>query len=140
MMAGAALDALGAGWLGTFPLSAEARRFPQNSSESCVDVVDATTIDLSYARAEAPKSTLAAMATRRRRVNISFLRSIHQTSSSLAMNFFASPVRGVLKKDVASPVSITPPRWSMTISPANRRASPRSWVDITTLMPRWLTA
>ena len=56
------------------------------------------------------------------------------------MNFLASPVRGVLKKDVAAPVSITPPRGSMTISPANRRASPRSWVDITTLMPRWLTA
>lgn len=56
------------------------------------------------------------------------------------MNVFASPVCGVLKKDDAGPVSITRPRWSMMISPASRRASPRSWVDITTLMPRWLTA
>ena len=33
-------------------------------------------------------------------------------------------------------VSTMRPRCSSTISPASRRASPRSWVDITTLMPR----
>jgi hypothetical protein len=44
-----------------------------NSPESCVDVVEATTIDLSCARTGAPKATLAAMATRQRRVNASFL-------------------------------------------------------------------
>ena len=37
-------------------------------------------------------------------------------------------------------VSTTRPRCSSTISPASRRASPRSCVDITTLMPRAATA
>ncbi len=43
---------------------------------------------------------------------------------------------GVLKKLRRRRVSTTRPRCSNTMSPASRRASPRSCVDITTLMPR----
>ena len=43
---------------------------------------------------------------------------------------------GGRRSDAAAPVSTTRPRCSRTISPASRRASPRSWVAITTLMPR----
>src|SRR5262245_42287287 len=51
----------------------------------------------------------------------------------------ASSVLGAKKKTSAGPFSITRPRCMSTISPASRLASPRSWVDITTLMPRTAT-
>ena len=49
-------------------------------------------------------------------------------------------VLGSAKNVAAAPLSMTRPRCSSTISPASRRASPRSCVDITTLMPRAATA
>src|SRR5262249_40858470 len=52
-----------------------------------------------------------------------------------AANRRASSVLGAEKKASAGPLSITRPRCTSTISPASRLASPRSWVDITTLMP-----
>src|SRR5215467_1719076 len=58
-----------------------------------------------------------------------------QTSNSPAANRRASSVLGAEKKASAGPLSTTRPRCISTISPASRLASPRSWVDITTLMP-----
>ena len=43
---------------------------------------------------------------------------------------------GCRRRSAAVPLSTTRPRCISTISPASRRASPRSCVDITTLMPR----
>src|SRR5258708_14365659 len=66
-------------------------------------------------------------------------RMLPHTNNSPAMNLRASSVRGASKNAGAGAVSTRRPRCSSTTSPARRRASPRSWVDITTLMPRWLT-
>ena len=51
----------------------------------------------------------------------------------------ASSVLGSAKNVSAAPLSITRPRCMSTISPARRLASPRSCVDITTLIPRAAT-
>src|SRR5713101_4106149 len=52
-------------------LALNSGRMWPNSPESCVDVVEAATIDLSCAKAEAPNATPAVTAIRQRRVNIS---------------------------------------------------------------------
>src|SRR5262249_19685236 len=63
-----------------------------------------------------------------------------QPSNSPLMNRRGSSVLGSAKNVSAAPLSITRPRCMSTISPARRFASPRSCVDITTLIPRAATA
>src|SRR5262245_57206056 len=101
-------------------------------------------MDLSCARAGAAATSVmvAAKTTRLRRVGMMFSSSYAyreiddgQTKSSPAVNRRASSVLGAEKKASAGPLSTTRPRCISTISPASRLASPRSWVDITTLMP-----
>src|SRR5215468_4904457 len=125
-------------------LALKSGRMWPNRPESCVDVVEATTMDLSCARAGAAATSVmvAAKTTRLRRVGMIFSSSCAyhdtddgQTSSSPAVNRRASSVLGAEKKASAGALSITRPRCTSTISPASRLASPRSWVDITTLMP-----
>ena len=112
-----------------------------NRPESCVEVVEATTIDLSCAQRAARRIATAAM------------RSAGGESSMFIVVFVASdqqfageeccaPRRFAAHRRTSRParVSTTRPRCSNTTSPASRRASPRSWVAITTLMPRAPTA
>src|SRR5262249_193496 len=73
-------------------------------------------------------------------IDHAILRCVLQTSSSPAMNLRASSVCGVAKNSAAGVFSINRPRCSNITSPASLLAWPMSWVDITTLTPRALTA
>src|SRR5690606_2016844 len=65
-----------------------------------------------------------------------FLRILIQASKSPATKRRAASVFGAVKKVCASAASTTRPLFISTISPPSLRASPRSCVAITTLMPR----
>src|SRR5262249_16151905 len=118
------------------------------AEQTGVDVVEATTMDLACARAGAAATggIVGGKTTRLRRVGMMLSSSCacrdtdnSQTSSSPAVNRRASSVLGAEKKASAELLSITRPRCMSTISPARRLASPRSCVDITTLIPRAAT-
>ena len=64
--------------------------------------------------------------------------SDQQLAGDEPAGLLASSVRR--RNSAAGPLSTMRPRCISTISPASRRASPRSCVDITTLMPRAATA
>ena len=76
----------------------------------------------------------------RRRVSMDFLPWSSDAAIHRQERLRLGGLRCCRKRSLPEPVSITRPRCSRTMSPASRRASPRSWVDITTLMPRAATA
>ena len=114
-----------------------------NRPESCVEVVEATTIDLSCASGgrcrEQRQAAKRDERTACRHGGPPFRRAF-KSASSPATNRRASSVSGLVKKVAASLASTMRPRCISTMSPASRRASPRSCVAITTLMPRAATA
>src|SRR5262249_253128 len=111
-------------------LALNSGRMWPNRPESCVEVVDATTMDLSRAPTgpAAMRATVAAKNSRLRRIGMvlsSLCSSIEewataQTSNSPRMNRRASSVLGSPKNLSAAPLSITRPRCMSTISPARR--------------------
>ena len=133
-------------------LALNSGRMWPNRPESWVEVVEETTIDLSCARAaerrpRARQGGGTMRSARRRSACMTILLSAGDVSGSVKpavrrrRTGAASAVFGVAERTLGGvAVSTTRPRCISTISPASRRASPRSCVDITTLMPRAATS
>ncbi len=115
-------------------LALNSGRMWPNRPESCVDVVEATTIDLSCATAsDGASASDAAASNEMLRAACSV--SLSYKTRSPAMNRRAASLAGWVKKAAAGACSATRPLTRSTTSPARRRAWPRSCVAKTIFTP-----